>query len=234
MTLASLSLPDLIGVFLGFIFTLLVFSYLLGDNPLFRLTIHIFIGVTAGLVAAVLYYNVILNQLVFPLLTNPAASLYLVVPPLILSVWLLIKIFPKLARLGNPVIAYLVGAGAATAVGGATLGTIFPQVGATTSLFNLSAGQPGAASSSITLIKGIVVLVGVVTTLVYFQFGVKPGPDQVLRRPRWVDQVGWVGMIFIAITFGSLFAGVYAASLTALIERLRFLLDTILLVLPIR
>jgi hypothetical protein len=51
--------PDLAGTVLGFIFTLLVFSYVFGDNALFRLTIYIFIGVAAGYAAVLAWYNVI-------------------------------------------------------------------------------------------------------------------------------------------------------------------------------
>ena len=32
----------------GFIFTVLILSYLLGDNPLFRVGIHLFIGISVG------------------------------------------------------------------------------------------------------------------------------------------------------------------------------------------
>jgi hypothetical protein len=39
--------------------------------------------------------------------------------------------------------------------------------------------------------------------------------------------IAWVGRIFIAMTFGVLFAGVYMSALTALIERLSFILNFI-------
>ena len=51
---------DGIGAFLGFVLTLLIFSYLIGDNPLFRITVHIFIGVSAGFAAVIALENVIL------------------------------------------------------------------------------------------------------------------------------------------------------------------------------
>ena len=48
--------PDQINLFTGvisFLFTLLIFSYVLGDNPLFRVAVYIFIGVSAGYIAVV-------------------------------------------------------------------------------------------------------------------------------------------------------------------------------------
>jgi hypothetical protein len=67
--------------------------------------------------------------------------------------------------------------------------------------------------------------VGVLTTLVYFHFGTRPATDQPPQRRTWIEALAQVGQIFIAIALGMLFAGVYAAALTAFIERLRFLID---------
>ena len=44
---------DLITGVISFLFTILIFSYLLGDNPLFRIASYIFVGVSAGYVAAI-------------------------------------------------------------------------------------------------------------------------------------------------------------------------------------
>jgi hypothetical protein len=53
-------------------------------------------------------------------------------------------------------------------------------------------------------------------------------------RGRWRSKteshhrgIAWVGRIFIAITLGVLFAGVYMSALTAMIERLSFILNFI-------
>jgi hypothetical protein len=65
-------------------------------------------------------------------------------------------------------------------------------------------------------------LVGTITTLVYFHFGARSTPDGP-QRSKLVIVLGWIGQIFIAITLGVLFAGVFAAAMTALIERLNFI-----------
>jgi predicted membrane protein len=41
-------LADPIGAIIGFILTIMVLSYIIGDNALFRLAIHIFIGAASG------------------------------------------------------------------------------------------------------------------------------------------------------------------------------------------
>jgi hypothetical protein len=43
-----------------------------------------------------------------------------------------------------------------------------------------------------------------------------------VRRVGFIEFTALVGSIFLAITLGVLFAGVYTAALTALIERLHF------------
>ena len=70
----------------------------------------------------------VIYNIIFPVLAKPGDELVRLGPPLILGVWLLTKTSPRLSRLGNPVLAYLVGVGAAAAISGALLGTIFPLV----------------------------------------------------------------------------------------------------------
>lgn len=210
-----------LGAIVGFLLTLMVISYILGDNPLFRLAIHIFIGVTAGYIAVVVFYNVIWYQAVAPFIAAPLQNLSLTVPALVLCVWLLTKASPRLASVGTPVVAFLVGVGAATAIGGAVLGTIFPQVAASTNVFDSAARQPGADLLR-SFLNAILVLVGTAATLAYFHFGVSSKPGMEGRRPFLMEYLGQGGMIFVAITFGVLFAGVYAAALAALVERVYF------------
>jgi hypothetical protein len=224
MSLADLN-PDLVGAFVGFVLTILVFSYIFGDNPLFRLSLHIFVGVSVGFAAVVVFYNIILYQLVVPFVQNPLGSLPLL-PPLLVGIWLLVaKASPRLAPFGNPPMAYLVGAGAATAIGGAVLGTLFPQAGASVVLLDFRSAQAVGQDAGAYLLRGLIILIGTVTTLMFFYYGTRARQDRPAERPRWIQDLGQVGLVFIAITFGVLFAGVYAAALTALIERLNFLID---------
>ena len=225
MTTPGVTLADLLGGFVGLWLTLLVFSYLLGDNVLFRVAIHIFIGVAAGFSAVVAFYNVILPQLILPLLGGSQGERLLLLVPLVLSILLLAKISPRMARWGNVSMAYLVGVGAAVAIGGALLGTLFPQVEATINLFDLQFGQESGSSIFFQFVNGSIVLVGALTTLAYFHFGISAKSNQPSQRPAWIEWLAQIGKVFIAIAFGVLFAGVYSAALMALIERLYFIVD---------
>ncbi len=126
---------------------------------------------------------------------------------------------PRLTRLGAPAMAVLVGASAAVAVGGAVTGTLFPQSLASINLFDLRSGPSPLES----LINAAFVLAGLVSTLVYFHFGARSADDGSIRRFWLVEWIAVVGGIFLAIALGVLFAGVYSAALTALIDRLRFI-----------
>jgi len=225
MNIADLNLADLSGILIGFFFTLLVFSYILGDNPLFRLTLHLFIGVTAGYAAMVAIYSVILPRLAVPLLSNNTGEQLLTLIPLLLSILLLTKIVPQLSRLGNVSMAFLVGVGAASAIGGAVTGTLFPQTTASINLFDLQAIQTSGRNLWFQLVNSLIILIGTITTLAYFHFGTQARLNKVANRRAGIESLGQIGQLFIAITFGVLFAGVYSAALSALIERLTFIVD---------
>ena len=221
-----MSLTDQIGIAVGFVLTLMVISYLFGDNVLFRLAIHVFIGVAAGYTAVMVIDQVIWQQTLQPLITAPLQSLHLTIPSLILGGWLLVKGSPRLSRLGNPVLALLVGVGAATAIGGATLGTLFPQVNAAMNSLDLQVPQQSGANLLTWFLGAVIMLLATLVTLAYFQFGLIGRPDQPARFQVIMAPVRHIGQGILAITFGVLFSGVYLAALTAMLGRIYFVWDT--------
>ena len=218
MTLNS----DLIWMIVSFVLTLCIFSYLFGDNPLFRFATGLLIGVSAGYFAVIIIYQVLLPRLVVPLLQGSFIALI----PLFLSGLLLTKFSPKLAKLGNLSMAYLVGAGAAIAIGGSLLGTLFTQVEGTINAFS-----PVAAAAQgqrwILILEGGFLLLGTIAALVYFNFSAKESKAGPARRSPLVRFFAAIGQFFIAITLGAVFAGVMTSTITALIERSSFLLTAI-------
>jgi hypothetical protein len=215
---------DLLSAIFGLIFTLMVFSYLLGDNPLFRVAVYIFIGVSSGYAATVVCYQVLAPKLLNPLRTGDTNQLLLTIIPLFLSISLLAKLTPRISWIGNFAMAVLVGVGAAAAIGGAVLGTLIPQAQAAMNAFDFRSA-PNTSGVFFGLLNGIVMLVGTVFTLGYFHFSAERAADGTPRRNRVFDMIAWVGRIFIAITLGVLFAGVYMSALTAMIERLGFIIN---------
>jgi hypothetical protein len=218
---------DLITGTFGFFFTVLIFSYVLGDNPFFRIAAYIFVGVAAGYIAAVAFWQVLWPDLLLPLLVEGGTQNAQLIFPLIMIGLLIMKASPRTTQYGTPATAFLVGVGAAVAIGGAVIGTLSPQVLATITAFDLraSANPPRA------FLDGVLILVGVVTTLAYFHFGGRASDEGAVHRLAAIEWIGWIGRFFIAITLGALFAGVYLSALTAMVDRFFSIKDALRLIL---
>src|SRR5512135_1074058 len=148
---------DLLSSAVAFLLTVMVLSYLIGDNPAFRVAVHLFVGVAAGYAAAVAWWQVLWPDLLAPLLTGSPETRVALVIPLVLSGLLLMKAWPPLTRLGMPALGFLVGAAAAVAVGGAVQGTILPQTAAAADAFSIQRlTSPEALFDSLTILLGVV------------------------------------------------------------------------------
>jgi hypothetical protein len=213
---------ELISALVGLILTLMVFSYLIGDNPLFRIAVYLFIGVASGYAAAVIVQGVLLPKLSQSLATfNPLSII-----PFVLALTLLAKLSPRISWVGSFAMAVLVGVGAAAALGGALLGTLLPQAQAAIDNFDVLSAGSGLELAS-RLLQGLIMLGGTVFALASFHFSAGRAADGTPKRNRIIEGIAWVGRMFIAITLGALFAGVYMSALTAMIERLSFILNFI-------
>ena len=221
--MTSTNLLDFIGLALGFLLTILVFSYLLGDNPFFKLAVHIFIGVSAGYVALVTVNNVLIPRLMLPLIGGSRGERLLSLVLFIPSILLFFKVTP-LRNYGNWSVAILVGIGAASTVGGAIAGTLFPQI-----LGTINSVDPSTFAISgnrwLQIFNGIIVVLGTLTTLIYFHFGTQDIPGRTDKRMPIIETISQIGKVFISITFGALYAGVFLTALAALVERLSFVWD---------
>jgi hypothetical protein len=82
----------------------------------------------------------------------------------------------------------------------------------------------GLSEKVVSLAGSGVMLLGTILTLAAFHFSAGRAADGTPRRNRIIELLAWGGRFFIAITLGALFAGVYMAALTAMIERLHFLI----------
>jgi hypothetical protein len=221
---------ELVGLFL----TLIVMLYMIfGDNALFRIVTYTFIGIASGYVTVLVLFQVLLPRIDSLLRSGNMAFLGLGLVPFVLGVLMLFKLSPRLTSIGSLPMAILVGIGAAVAVGGALFGTLFGQVLGTIHLFNLRGLPAGDAGAR--LIEALFVLVGTVTTLAYFQFSTRTRPEvsaepevaATARRAVSLELLAKIGQVFIGITLGAMFAGVYTAAISALIERIGFVIDVV-------
>ncbi len=218
---------DTIGTWVAFGLTLLIFSVVIGDNPLYRLALHVLIGVTLAYALVVGWSSVLQPRLVAPLLSGSAAERLVALMPLALGALLLSKTSARVGRLGHIAVAFLIGVGAAVAIGGAVLGTLLPQAGAATASLNpFPLDTRGGAAWT-----ALWALIGSVTALLAFTFtdgrwrtGEGSPPSFALRLPSLAARVG---RLFLMVAFGSLYAGALIATIAVLAERVAFVLRTL-------
>jgi FtsH-binding integral membrane protein len=195
--------------------TLMVLSRIAGDNPLFRIAQYLFVGVSLGLAFVVAYHQA-LRPAVVALLSAEPPALWLYGVPLALGLLLLPRITgdQRLSWLANIPLALVFGVGGALAIGGAIIGTLLPQIRDTAR----------APSGEIGAIIGVAVLViGTVLTLASFYYTTPPES----RSGRMIRGIAMIGHWLIMVAFGFFFAGALQSYLSALVERLNFVLAVV-------
>lgn len=218
------TLLDTAGMWVAVVLTLFVFSYLLGDNVLFRLAEHLFVGTAVGYAVVVVFHNVLAAKLFTPAVeafgqANQWPRLLPILLPLVLGLLLLTKPSKRFSWLGSISVALLLGVGAALAIGGALFGTLLPQVDATADIMRDGTG--------LGLFSGLVVLAGTTGVLLHFHFETGRVGRLAALRDRLVQIWGGLGRWFIFIAFGAILATTFMSRLSLLVGRLQFMLDSV-------
>ncbi len=222
----DLPLMELLGGAVGVLLTLIVFSYLFGDHFLVRFVLYGYVGLMAGFAVVIAFNSVIFPLLVQPILDAPLEGSLQVIVPLILAGLMIFKLSSRFSPIGNLSLAFLVGVGLAALIGGAIKGTLIPQVTAAISPFDLDRSIASGVEDRLSaLVQGTLMLVGTLTTLIYFHFGAQPRASGAARRAEWIEGISGIGQLFIAIALGLIFAGLLRAGFVALVERVQALMN---------
>jgi hypothetical protein len=190
----------------------MVLSRIIGDNPFFRIAQYLFVGVSLGLAFVIAYHQVLRPTVRAMSAGSNEAVIYGI--PLALGILLL----PRITRrqeyswLANIPLALIFGVGAALAVGGAIIGTLVPQIMDTSS--RALVGDPAQIAGAVVLALGTIV------TLAAFYYTI-PAESP---RGKIVAQAAIIGHWLLMIAFGFFFAGAVQSYLSALTERLGFVL----------
>ena len=210
-----------LGVITAAILTLMVFSYIFGDNFLFKLATHIFVGVAVGYAMIVVWHEVFAKL-------GPD-DLLQATPALLLCLLLIPKMQPRQSALtnvlGSLALALMLGVGAALAIGGALYGTLLPQIISTATIsLNPDHYQTGPESEGLVgWLNNIIIVLGTIGTFFYFTFAVRAtGPLGGIREGIVRFWAG-MGRLMIIFTLGALFANTVGARVALLISRLQFL-----------
>ncbi len=194
------AVTDSLGFFVAAILTLCVFSYLLGDNALYRLAEHLFVAVAVGYVFIVALHQVLWAKLLSPMLgaldDGNMGRVLLLLVPLLLGLLLLFKSSRRagpLSWFGNLSVAFLLGVGAAVAIAGGLLGTLLPQVGGASDVTRYVTRY----GTVLGLLSGIVAVVGTVGVLLHFDLWLWRGAFGAVPQLCGAD-LGWCGAVVCA------------------------------------
>jgi hypothetical protein len=184
--------------FLPAFFTLAVYSFLFKDNPWFKFAEHVFAGLSAGYYAGLIFNSVIKQQMFVPMVSSGRWDLII---PGLLGCLLFVRFFPRTRWLTRLPLAFVIGT---------TAGIMFLQ-----QLHGLILPQMKSTLLPLNNFGNIVIVVGVLTTLIYFYFS-KPHTGA-------LGGVAKVGIWFIMVAFGAHFGYTVMARVSLLIGRMQFL-----------
>lgn len=191
----------------GAVLTLMIFSYLLGDNFLYRIAIHVLIGAAAAFILITAVENVLIPWVNVMILAQPIQPTRAAVGllPFMVGILLFFKSSLRFIRLGNLGLMVVLGIGTGLALWGAISGTLFPL-----SVETIRGFTPQNA------INGLIALVGTVTVLVYFTYiGVRRSSGEI-EQILPVRATGLVGRGFLMVTLGATYGLLIISALTVL------------------
>lgn len=190
---------EFIGITLASLLTLAIYSFLYKDNPFYKLAEHIFAGISAGYYVGLVWHSIIKQQLLIPLLNQHQ---YLFIIPGILGILMFTRFVPKISWISRISLAFVIGNTAGITLIQQLHGIVIPQ---TRSTF-----------LDITSISGLVMVIGVISTIIYFYFS---------KEHKGILGLGaQTGIWFIMIAFGASFGYTVMARVSLLIGRAEFLL----------
>jgi hypothetical protein len=213
-----------IGLWLAAFFTLAVFSFLAGDNPAYKLTESIVIGVSAGYWMVVAFWETLVPKLLAQLAPdlvkawcmpnleggafNPMALV-----PLGLGIMLLSQLTPLGRHVGRWPLAFVIGTFAGLKMVSHVESDIIEQVRAT--LIPLVVFSEDGSLAAWASLRNVLIVTGVLCTLAYFVFSVE--------HKGAVGRAARVGVWFLMITFGSAFGFTVMGRIALLAARFEFL-----------
>lgn len=189
----DMATDQIVGLWIASFLTLCVFSFLLGDNPFYKLAEHIYVGVSAGYWMCVGYWGTIVPVIMDPLAARQWSALI----PLILGLMLLLQLVPDVAWVSRWPLCFLVGMYAGLQIVYTMDSMIIEQVEDSIKPLLVYAAS-GGVDWTTTLVNWIVVF-GLLSGMIYFYFSV-PHKGVVFGGGARVGI--WVLMIALGASFG--------------------------------
>jgi hypothetical protein len=192
------------ATWVGAAVTIGVWSYFVGGGRIFRLAQYLLAGLATGYLVVLGVREVLVPQLVSPLVDDPAQPLLWIALLFVVIVIAIRWLPPSVVALP---LALLIAGTAAFALAGAVVGTVLPQLGA---------GMLAPSETSIGLLNGLISMVITVLVVAAFTHGTRPGRlgASAIVAGRWLLLAGiggWMGFLVVS-------------RLALLVDRMHFLL----------
>ncbi len=220
------SLARSIGVWLAALFTLFVLSFLIKDNPLYKIAESVFVGISAAYWMVVAFWDQIVPNLIgklsptfvrdwaMPGLGADERQELLYLIPLILGLMLLWRLSPKGGWISRWPMAFFIGTFCGLRLIRFLQADFLTQI--RNSIDPLYVTEGGVFDVWASL-ANIILLIGVLSCLVYFFFS--------FEHKGVVGKTAKLGIWYLMITFGAGFAYTVMGRIALLAIRLEFLFD---------
>ncbi|MGH8014565.1 MAG: hypothetical protein ACREBV_00040 [Candidatus Zixiibacteriota bacterium] len=204
---------ELLGIWIGAVLTLGIYSFLYKDNPVYKVSEAIFIGVSSGYWGVTYFFDAIYKKFWLGAVVADEKQLMLY-GGAVLGLLFLTRLHVKTSWIARWPLAFIVGATAGLYMMNYFVTNGLNQVAATIS----DVAQKGTFSSGsfADVIGTYVILVGVITGLIYFFFS--------KEHKGAFGGAAKVGIWFLMITFGASFGYTVMSRMSLLIGRMDFLL----------
>ena len=197
------------GTIVAGILTIAILSFLYGDDPVYKMAETLLVGVSMGYVLVITWTNTLMAVLFKPLFVE---SQFWLILPLIFGLFMFGRFHKSTSFLSRYSMAVLIGSGAGVAIPAMLGARTLRQMTATVEMVQ--------GDSFFMIFSGLVVVVGLFTTLSYFYFS--------REHEGIMGRSARVGTYFLMIFFGTTFGYTVMSRGSTFIGRMDFLLSAFL------
>jgi hypothetical protein len=191
-------------IWIGAIFTIMIFSYLWKENPFYRFAEHVFVGISIGYIINIGWWNILQPKLYVPLVQERQ---YILIIPLIMGILMLFRFSEKAGWISFWPLAFLVGF-MGYGIPATIDANLLKQMQATINI--------PMTGDWFMIFSGALIFVGTLACLIYFYFS--------FAHTGAVGKISQFGILLLMVSFGASFGYTVMARISLLIGRVLFLL----------
>lgn len=221
-----LSLPRTLGIWIGALFTLFILSFLIKDNPFYKVAESCVVGVSAAYWMVIGFWTTLVPNLIgklspalvrswaMPGLSPDEEPHYLYLVPLILGIMLLWRLAPKGGWISRWPMAFIIGVFCGLRLVSFLHADFLSQI--RNGIVPLWV-ETGGSFDFWESLRNVFLVVGVLACLVYFFFSIE--------HRGVVGKTARLGIWFLMVTFGAAFGYTVMGRIALLAIRIEFLFD---------